>query len=164
MTDLALRPLGQIVRLQLQRSSLKLGEKPNRWYDPSPLLAVDTLTLTPKGALGRTEFGEPLLDIHHADHPATRNNGTNDISVGFTGHYAAMRARFGPHLPDGIAGENILVESSGIVQASDLGGRSEERRVGKECKSQCRSRWPGDRKSTRLNSSHKSQSRMPSSA
>ena len=38
--------------------------------------------------------------------------------------------------------------------------RSEERRVGKECSKQCRS----DRKSTRLNSSHSKQSRMPSSA
>ena len=56
-----------------------------------------------------------------------------------------------------------------IVDAAPAGlvERSEERRVGKECKSQCRSRWTGrsrDRKSTRLNSSHKSQSRMPSSA
>ena len=42
---------------------------------------------------------------------------------------------------------------------------SEERRVGKECVSLCRSRWsPSDRKSTRLNSSHVSLSRMPSSA
>jgi hypothetical protein len=86
------------------------------------LLPVDELTLTPEGAIARLPDGGRLIDIHHARHPATRNNGTNDISVGFTGHYAAMRARFGPHLPDGIAGENILVESSGIVQASDLGG------------------------------------------
>ena len=44
-------------------------------------------------------------------------------------------------------------------------GRSEERRVGKECSAVCRSRWsPGDRKSTRLNSSHSAVSRMPSSA
>ena len=48
--------------------------------------------------------------------------------------------------------------------------RSEERRVGKECLSVCRSRWSPccarstDRKSTRLNSSHLSVSRMPSSA
>ena len=42
---------------------------------------------------------------------------------------------------------------------------SEERRVGKECLTQCRSRWSRlDRKSTRLNSSHLTQSRMPSSA
>src|SRR5258705_12896883 len=116
-----LRPFGRIVGLQIQRSSLKLGEKPNRWYDPAPLLPVDELTLTPDGALARTDDGGTLLDIHHAHHPATRNNGSNDISVGFTGHYAAMRARFGPHLPDGIAGENILIESSGIVQPSDLG-------------------------------------------
>ena len=46
-------------------------------------------------------------------------------------------------------------------------GRSEERRVGKECSAVCRSRWSPawvDRKSTRLNSSHSAVSRMPSSA
>ena len=42
--------------------------------------------------------------------------------------------------------------------------RSEERRVGKECEHTCRSRWSPDRKSTRLNSSHRLLSRMPSSA
>src|SRR6266536_499123 len=121
MTDPDHRPLGRIVRLQIQRSSLKVGEKPNRWFDPAPLLPVDELTLTPSGAIARLPDGGQLLDIHHASHPVTRNNGTNDISVGFTGHYAAMRARFGLHLPDGIAGENILIESSAIVRPSDLG-------------------------------------------
>src|SRR6185436_12587044 len=117
----SLRPLGRIVNLQIQRSSLKLGEKPNRWFDPAPLLPVDELALTPNGAIARLPDGGTLLDIHHANHPATRNNGTNDISVGFTSHYAAMRQRFGPHLPDGIAGENILVESIGVIAPSDLG-------------------------------------------
>src|SRR2546430_5652355 len=36
-----MRELGRIVRLQIQRSSLKTGEKPRRRYDPAPLLAVD---------------------------------------------------------------------------------------------------------------------------
>jgi hypothetical protein len=120
MVEPTLRPLGRIVNLQIQRSSLKLGEKPNRWFDPAPLLPVAELTLTPDGALARTADGSYLLDIHHASHPATRNNGTNDISVGFTGHYAAMRARFGRHLSDGIAGENILIECGAAIQASDL--------------------------------------------
>jgi hypothetical protein len=119
--DPTLRPLGRIANLQIQRSSLKQGEKPNRWFDPAPLLPVNELTLTPAGALARTADGSYIIDIHHAAHPATRNNGSNDISVGFTSHYAAMRAHFGPHLPDGIAGENILIEHSAIVRPADLG-------------------------------------------
>jgi hypothetical protein len=119
--DDCLRPLGRVVRLQIQRSKLKLGEKPNRHYDPAPLLAVDELTLTPQGALVRLADGGALLDVHHAAHPDTRNlDRTNDLSVGFTWHYAAMRDRFGAHLVDGCAGENILVETSGSITLADL--------------------------------------------
>src|SRR2546425_816411 len=49
--------VGRIVRLQIQRSSLKTGEKPNRTYDPAPLLAVDRLALGPDGALGAGSDG-----------------------------------------------------------------------------------------------------------
>jgi hypothetical protein len=116
-------PLGRIVRLQLQRSKLKLGEKPNRVYDPAPLLAVDELTLTSGGALARLPAGATLLDVHHAAHPATRNNGGhNDLSVGFTSHYAAMRAEYGQHLADGCAGENLLVEVSETVSLERVAG------------------------------------------
>jgi len=120
-----LRLLGKIVRLQIQRSTLKVGEKPNRRYDPSALLAVDELTLTPDGALvvrGLDEGG-PLLDVHHVGHPETRNNeGINDLSVGFTPHYLAMRERFGEHVADGCAGENILIETTGSIELSTLEG------------------------------------------
>src|SRR6266513_3122825 len=44
-----MRDLGRIVRLQIQRASLKTGEKPTRVYDPTPLLAVDRLALAPDG-------------------------------------------------------------------------------------------------------------------
>ena len=118
-----LQTLGRIVRLQIQRGPLKCGEKPNRYYDPAPILAVDELTLTPSGALARLPDGPTLLDIHHAEHPQTRNNaGGNDLSVGFTSHYAAMRARYGGHLADGIAGENILVEAAGPVDLAAIAG------------------------------------------
>jgi hypothetical protein len=116
-----LRPLGRIVRLQIQRSALKLGEKPNRVYDPAPLLPVDELTITRDGALVRTDDGGTLLDVHNANHPATRNNGgANDLSVGFTGHYDQMRARYGDHLLNGCAGENILVAADGTVALTAL--------------------------------------------
>jgi len=118
-----LRPLGRVVRLQIQRSKLKLGEKPNRWYDPAPLLAVVELTLTPDGALARLSDDSMVVDIHHPAHPDTRNlERTNDLSVGFTAHYAAMRERYGLHLVDGCAGENILIETTGRVTLADIAG------------------------------------------
>ena len=55
--------------------------------------------------------GATRLDIHHAHHPQTRFNGDNPLSVGFTSHYALMRAEYGGHLANGCAGENILVET-----------------------------------------------------
>jgi hypothetical protein len=122
-SDTSLHPVGRIVRLQIQRSKLKLGEKPNRHYDPAPLLAVDELTLTPEGALARLPDGSTLVDVHHAAHPETRNlDRTNDVSVGFTSHYADMRERYGEHLLDGCAGENILIETTRRVNLADIAG------------------------------------------
>jgi hypothetical protein len=120
MTD-TLRPIGKIVRLQIQPSPLKAGEKPHRTYDPSPLMAVERLALTAQGALARLPNGDAVLDVHHTAHPHSRNNGgKNDLSVGFTAHYAAMRERFGSHLADGCAGENILVETDRAVELVSL--------------------------------------------
>ena len=42
------------------------------------------------------------------------------ISVGFTAHYAAMRARFGEHAVLGCAGENIIVETEGRITLDDV--------------------------------------------
>ena len=121
--DVSLHPLGKIVRLQIQRSPLKIGEKPNRVYDPLPILAVNELTLTPQGAVARAFDGAPLLDVHHADHPQTRNvEGVNALSVGFTSHYAAIRAQYGDHVTDGCAGENILIETDGVMKPEDIAG------------------------------------------
>ncbi len=105
--------IGRITQVQIQRSSLKAGERPQQYYDPSPLLVVSRLLLTRRGAIGIAFDGERIIDVHHSDHPVSRNRGENDISLGFTSHYQAMRAKFGPHLFDGIAGENILVEAEG---------------------------------------------------
>jgi hypothetical protein len=116
-------PIGEIVRLQVQAASLKVGQAPRRRYDPSPLRVVPALTLDHGGVWGWTEAGEAVPDVHHRDHPASKQrDGLNGVSIGFTGHYAAMRARFGGHLADGIAGENILVESNRVLGEDDLGG------------------------------------------
>jgi hypothetical protein len=112
--------LGTIVRLQIQESSLKVGDKPRR-YDPAPLRVVSSLLVTPAGVVASDADGSPLIDVHHQDHPASKNReGENGISLGFTGHYRAMRDRFGPHLVDGIAGENILIEAERQFPAEEL--------------------------------------------
>lgn len=112
-----MRLLGTLVRLQIQLSSLKQGEKPDQWYDPSPLMAVGALRLDAKGA--SLEGG--ALDVHHADHPQSRQRrGENAVSVGFTGHYARMRTRFGAPVADGIAGENLIVAREGGLRLGDL--------------------------------------------
>jgi hypothetical protein len=115
------RLLGKIVRLQIQRTPLKLGEKPNRWYDPAGLMTVNELTLTPQGAVARQPDGSPVPDIHHLAHPETRSSGlANTLSFGFTPHYAAMRGRYGAHMFDGCAGENILVATDRTVLLDEV--------------------------------------------
>jgi hypothetical protein len=104
-----MRTIGTVTRLQIQRGSLKTGEKPTRTYDPAPLLAVPRLNVTPDGALGASPDGTWMVDVHHRAHPHTKNeDGLHGISLGFTSHYAAMRERFGDRIVVGCAGENII--------------------------------------------------------
>jgi len=118
-----MRELGHVVRLQIQRSSLKTGEKPHRVYDPTPILTVDQLSVSPDGALGEAAHGAWMVDIHHRMHPSTKNpDGEHGISLGFTSHYDVMRARLGDRITPGCAGENILVEARGRVGMDDLTG------------------------------------------
>jgi hypothetical protein len=117
-----MREIGLIKHVQLQRSSLKQGQRPQRYYDPAPLLVVERLLLAPGGVSAVSMDGESIIDVHHAAHPETKNRlGTNGISLGFTSHYRAMRDRYGAHLPDGCAGENILVESDHVWSLDELG-------------------------------------------
>ena len=103
--------VGEIVRLQIQKESLKRGERPYRIYSTDNIQTVQALHLTPKGVMGR-QNGQELLDVHHTDHPRSRSRGDNGISLGFTSHYGRMRQRFGDHLTIGCAGENIIVETA----------------------------------------------------
>lgn len=118
-----MRAIGQVKQVQIQRDPLKRGDKPHRYYDPAPLLVVERLLLTPQGVIGVTAVGEELTDVHHAAHPQSRNAGINGISLGFTSHYRAMREEFGAHLTDGLAGENILVETTEEFSRAIPGGR-----------------------------------------
>jgi len=108
-----------VIRLQVQRSPLKPGKAPRRWYDPSPLAEVVILDLDADGGIGVTGGGERVIDVHNRRHPQTRDaKGRGGISVMGTGDYLALRERYGPHLVDGIAGESVLVDAP-----DGLGGR-----------------------------------------
>lgn len=117
-----MRTIGTVTRLQIQRSSLKTGEKPDRAYDPAPLLTVPHLMITPDGVLGAGEAGAWIVDVHHRAHPLTKNeDGLHGVSVGFTSHYAAIRDRFGDRIVIGCAGENIIVAADRRFTYDDLG-------------------------------------------
>ena len=110
-----MRKIGAIVRLQIQLNPLKVGEGPARHYDPTPIRGVEALRWEAAGLSARVE-GEAVLDVHHAAHPRSRNReGLNGLSIGFTSHYEAMRARFGARMSDGIAGESLIVETSELM-------------------------------------------------
>jgi MOSC domain-containing protein YiiM len=115
-------PVGRIVRLQVQRSPLKHGPLGRRWYDPSPITQVSQLLLAPGGVLGASPDHGSILDVHHRDHPAGKNQGYHDISVVFSSHYEMMRERFGARAVPGIAGENILVEAPRRLRLQDIAG------------------------------------------
>jgi hypothetical protein len=116
-----MRHIGTIVRLQIQRATLKTGEKPNRVYDPAPILPVDRLAVSPDGILGAGREGEWLVDVHHRAHPSTKNeDGLHGVSVGFTFHYGLMRDRFGERITLGCAGENIIAEADRRVTFDEL--------------------------------------------
>lgn len=114
-------PIGRIVRLQVQREKIKSGTRPDEGYTPHEhLVPVAALRLDASGVTGVTEDGELLADVHHRDHPRSRFRGKNGLSMGFTGHYARMRERFGEHLPDGIAGESMLVACADLISPKEL--------------------------------------------
>lgn len=113
--------LGHITRLQVQIAPLKRGQKPDRWYDASRIRQVDALTVAADGVLGHVDGeDEPIVDVHHRAHPASRHRGGNGLSLGITGHYAWLRARFGDHLVDGIAGENVLLDQPNRIHLEDI--------------------------------------------
>jgi hypothetical protein len=116
-----IRQLGLVKLVQVQPSGLIIETPTGYIYDPSRRAEVDHITITDRGIEATGPKGERLLDIHHSDHPETHSEGDNAISIGFTSHYAAMRARFGEHMEVGSAGENIIIEYDKEVWLQDLG-------------------------------------------
>ncbi len=110
--------IGPIIQIQVQPASLKVGQ-PER-YDPTRLLVVSELLLSQPGVIGVIHNGQHIIDIHNANHPATKSRGDNGFSIGFTSHYESMRHHFGEHIANACAGENILVETSTMLSLADL--------------------------------------------
>ena len=106
--------------MQVQPTGLIIETPEGFFYDPSRRVEVERLQITPQGIEAVTPQGERVLDIHHKDHPETRYLGGDDVSINFTSHYAAMRAQFGEHMVDGIAGENIIIDYEQEVWLPDL--------------------------------------------
>lgn len=120
-----MRTIGTVTRLQIQRGSLKRGEKPTRVYDPAPILSVQALNVSPDGALGASPSDDEMwiVDVHHRAHPRTKNDdGLHGISIGFTSHYAAMQEHFGQRVAVGCAGENIIAEVDRRLSYEELAG------------------------------------------
>jgi MOSC domain-containing protein YiiM len=118
--DRKLRQLGTVKLVQVQPAGLIIETPEGYYYDPSRRVEVERLQITPQGIEAVTPLGERVLDIHHKDHPETHYLGDDDVSINFTSHYTAMRARFGEHMVDGIAGENIIIEYEQEVWLPDL--------------------------------------------
>ena len=107
-----LRELGHVKLVQVQPSGLIIETPSGYFYDASRLLEVDRLHITSLGVEATTREGEHVLDIHHISHPDKAYDNDDLVCIGFTSHYEAMRARFGEHMVDGIAGENIKLGSA----------------------------------------------------
>jgi hypothetical protein len=114
--------LGTVKLTQIQRDRLKIGEKPNQTYKPDPILVVDAIRLTPQGVIGITADGGEMVDVHHQNHPNTRNvENRNSISVGFSALYHQMQERFGEMAKLGIAGENLIIENADAFDIHTIG-------------------------------------------
>ena len=116
-----MRALGRIKLVQIQPSGLIVQTDTGDVYDPSRRVEVDSLLITQLGIEAIFDEGESVLDIHHIDHPDKAYDNKDLVSIGFTSHYNAMRKKFGNHMVDGIAGENIIIEYDWEVWMEDLG-------------------------------------------
>lgn len=117
------RELGIVKLVQVQPSGLIIETPSGSFYDASRRVEVESLCITSRGIEANTPEGEQVLDIHHLDHPDKAYDNNDLVCIGFTSHYEEMRARFGDHMVDGIAGENIIIEYEQEVWPEDLGQR-----------------------------------------
>jgi hypothetical protein len=106
----------RIVRLQIQRVPIKVK---SIGYLPDEILAVSRASVDAWGMLG-WHGGAWVVDAHNRAHPSRRGGGRRPLSIGFTGHHAAMEERFGD-APTGI--EDALADlhdgRRGFIVAAD---------------------------------------------
>lgn len=115
------RSLGMVKLVQIQPKGMRITTPEGRLYDPTRRETVGKIEITSDGIAAEMPGGEQLLDIHHRAHPDTHYKPGNSVSIGFTAHYRAMRSSFGPHIVDGSAGENVIIEFSEEIWLADLG-------------------------------------------
>jgi len=115
-----IRELGKVKLLQVQPAGMVIDTPSGAFYDVTRRVEVDSLTITSLGIEATLSSGEHVLDIHHIHHPDKAYK-DDLVSIGFTSHYAAMRERFGEHMQDGTAGENIIIEADHEIWLEDLG-------------------------------------------
>jgi len=113
--------LGRVKLVQLQPSGLIIENPSGDFYDASRRVEVDSIQITSNGIEATTPEGKHVLDIHHLDHPDKAYDDDDLVCIGFTSHYQAMRDRFGKHMVDGIAGENIIIEYDQEVWTENIG-------------------------------------------
>jgi hypothetical protein len=122
-----MKRLGTIQFVQIQRDPLKVDTESGRTYNPAPIMRVENLRLTPEGVIGITETGEKVIDVHHLNHPRSRNrNNANGISLNFLANYDRIRDHFSRSEEDvagGIAGENLVIVSDADFDAEEIGSR-----------------------------------------
>lgn len=121
--DQKFRELGKVKLVQVQPSGLIIETRSGYFYDVSRRVVVEKLLITSLGIEATTADGEHVLDIHHINHPDKAYGDDDLVSIGFTSHYQAMRKRFGEHMQDGTAGENIIIEYDQEVWMDDLGAQ-----------------------------------------
>ena len=116
-----IRDLGVIKLVQVQPNGLIIETPSGYFYDVTRRVEVDRLIINTLGIEAITPDGEHILDIHHINHPDKAYDDDDLVSFGFTSHYEAMRARFGEHMVDGSAGENIIIEYENEVWLDEMG-------------------------------------------
>ncbi|MBC8506545.1 MAG: hypothetical protein ISR58_02530 [Anaerolineales bacterium] len=117
------RQLGSVKMVQVQPNGLIIETPSGYFYDVTRRVEVERLLISSLGIEAITPEGEHVLDIHHINHPDKAYDDDDLVSIGFTSHYDAMRERFGEHMVDGSAGENIIIEYAEEVWVEDLGGQ-----------------------------------------
>ena len=116
-----IQELGRVKLVQVQPSGLIIETPTGDFYDVTRRVEVEKLMITPQGIEAALETGEHVLDIHHIQHPDKAYDNDDLVSIGFTSHYRAMRERYGEHMVDGAAGENIIIECDREIWSEDLG-------------------------------------------